>query len=79
MFNLNYFKQKSPQQRFLFILGLTMMLIYLGVGIVVIFFGDLINLDPERFPQKYRIAFGVVLIVYAAIRFSRIISKKESV
>ncbi|MEE1946751.1 hypothetical protein VRU48_16625 [Pedobacter sp. KR3-3] len=78
MFNLNYFKQKSPQQRFLFILGLTMMLIYLGIGIVVIFFGDMINLDPERFPQKYRIAFGVVLIVYAGIRFSRIMSKKES-
>lgn len=79
MFNWSNFKQKSPQQRFLFILGLAMICIFLGVAIVVVFFGDLINLDPDRFPQKYRIAFGVVLIIYAAIRFGRIIKKEDSV
>lgn len=79
MFNWSNFKQKSPQQRFLFILGLAMISIFLGLAIVVVFFGDLINLDPVKFPQNYRIAFGVVLVVYAAIRFGRIISKKETV
>ncbi|KQC01434.1 hypothetical protein [Pedobacter sp. Hv1] len=77
MFNLNYFKQKSPQQRFLFILGLTMLLIYLGIGTVVIFFSQLLPIDPEKFPRPYQVAFGVVLIIYAAIRFGRIINQKD--
>ncbi|WP_379085750.1 hypothetical protein [Pedobacter sp. UC225_65] len=78
MFNLNYFKQKSPQQRFLFILGLTMMLIYLGIGIVIIFFNSLLPIDPEKFPKQYQVAFGVVLIVYAALRFGRLINQKDT-
>jgi hypothetical protein len=61
MFNLNFFKQKSPQQRFLFILGVTMILIFLTLAIIVMFFGDALNLDPAKFPLKYRIAFGVLL------------------
>jgi len=78
MFNLNYFKQKSPQQRFLFILGLTMIFIFVCLAILIAFFGELINLDPERFPQGYRIAFAILLIVYAIIRFNRITSRKDS-
>lgn len=79
MFNWINFKQKSPKERFLFILGLAMISIFLGIAIMVVFFGDAINLDPDRFPTKYRIAFGVVLVVYAAIRFGRIIKNEDSV
>jgi len=79
MFNLNTFKQKSPQQRFLFILGVVMMLVYLGIGIIIIFFSNLLYIDPEKFPANYRIAFGVLLIIYAVIRFSRLLNKKEIV
>ncbi len=78
MFNPNFFKEKSPQQRFLLILGVTMIIIFLALAIVVMFFGDMINLDPVRFPQKYRIAFGVLLLVYAIIRFSRLLKPKEN-
>jgi uncharacterized membrane protein (DUF485 family) len=78
MFNWNFFRQKSPQQRFLFILGLAMMLVYLSIGIVLIFFTKLIPLDPDRFPRTYQVAFGVLLIVYAAIRFGRLINQQES-
>lgn len=78
MFNLNFFKQKSPQQRFLFILGLTMMLIYLAIGIVIIFFSKLLPIDPEKFPKEYQVAFGVLLILYAGIRFGRIIGQKDT-
>jgi uncharacterized membrane protein (DUF485 family) len=78
MFNQNFFKEKSPQQRFLLILGVTMIIIFLGLAILVMFFGELINLDPEKFPQKYRIAFGVLLLIYALIRFSRIYKSKEN-
>jgi uncharacterized membrane protein (DUF485 family) len=78
MFNLNFFKQKSPQQRFLFILGLCMIFIFVCLAIIISFFGELINLDPEKFPKGYRIAFGVLLIIYAVIRFNRITSKNDS-
>ncbi|SFG58883.1 hypothetical protein SAMN04489864_101166 [Pedobacter insulae] len=77
MFNLNFFKQKSPQQRFLFILGLTMLLMYFAIGVVLIF-TNILSLDPDKFPKQYQIAFGVVLIVYGAIRFARLINQKDS-
>jgi len=76
MFNLNYFKQKSPQQRFLFILGLTMFLFYLVLGAILIFWKDLIPLEMEA---KYRIIFGIGLIAYALIRFYRIINQKDPI
>ncbi|RZJ76520.1 MAG: hypothetical protein EOO47_18475 [Flavobacterium sp.] len=78
MFSLNQFKQKSPQQRFLFILGLFMILIFLSIGIILVFFSDMLNLDPEKFPAKYRIAFAIVLVVYSAIRFGRIMNQKDT-
>lgn len=77
MFNWNFFKQKSPQQRFLFILGLTMLLMYFAIGIVLIF-TNILPLDSNRFPKQYQIAFGVILIVYGAIRFGRLINQKDS-
>jgi amino acid permease len=79
MFNMNSLKRKSPQQRFLFILGVVMIVIFVALAVVVVFFGDRINLDPVKFPQKYRIAFGVILIIYAIIRFSRLTKDKEIV
>jgi uncharacterized membrane protein (DUF485 family) len=76
MFNLNSFKQKSPQQRFLFILGLVMFLIYLTLGVVLIFFKELIPIQMEA---KYRIIFALGLIAYALIRFYRLINQKDSI
>lgn len=78
MFNSNNSEQKSPQQRFLFILGVAMIIIFFALAVAVAFFGDQMNLDSEKFPQKYRIAFSVVLIVYAAIRFFRITRDNRS-
>ncbi|RZK49810.1 MAG: hypothetical protein EOO87_19695 [Pedobacter sp.] len=76
MFNFN-FKQKSPQQRFLFILGAFMILIFLSLGIALVFYSDSLNIDEEKFPRTYRIAFAILLVVYAGIRFSRLINKKD--
>ncbi|RZK14860.1 MAG: hypothetical protein EOO43_15775 [Flavobacterium sp.] len=73
MLNLKSFQQKSPQQRFLFILGLVMFAIYIVLGIVLIAWKDF-PIDMER---TYRILLGVILIVYAGIRFSRLINQKE--
>jgi len=68
MFDLKTFQQKSPQQRFLFILGLVMFTVYLILGLVLIFWTDM----PITLDKPYRIALGVLLIVYAAIRFNRV-------
>ena len=73
MFNLRTFKQKSPQQRFLFILGLVMFTFYLILGLLLIFWKDI----PFEIEKTYRILFGLLLIAYAGIRFTRLINPKE--
>ncbi|TKC05167.1 hypothetical protein [Pedobacter frigoris] len=72
MFDLKTFKQKSPQQRFLLILGLVMFAFYLVLGITLIAWKDM----PVTLERSYRIALGVLLIVYAAIRFARVNKQK---
>ncbi|MBB5636718.1 uncharacterized membrane protein (DUF485 family) [Pedobacter cryoconitis] len=74
MFNFNTFKQKSPQQRFLFILGLVMLTMYLVLGAALIFWKDI----PFEIKPTYRILFGLLLIVYAVIRFFRLINQKDN-
>ncbi|WP_246269676.1 hypothetical protein [Pedobacter panaciterrae] len=66
--------QKSPQQRFLFILGLVMFAFYLVLGLTLIVWKDM----PVTIERTYRILLGVLLIVYAAIRFTRIINQKDN-
>jgi len=73
MFDLRTFKQKSPQQRFLFILGLVMFTVYLILGLVLILWKDM----PITLDQPYRIALGALLIIYAAIRFNRVMKPND--
>lgn len=68
------FKQKSPQQRFLFILGLVMFTMYLVLGVALIFWKNI----PFEIEPTYRILFGLLLIVYAVIRFFRLINPKDN-
>lgn len=67
--SLNREEQKSPAKRFLFILGLVFLILYFILGIIIIAWKDF----PIALTQSYRIAFGVLLIVYSIIRFFRII------
>ena len=61
------FKKKSLSQRFLFVIGILFFLLYLVLGLIIIFWDSLpINMDPT-----YRMAFGVLLIVYSFFRFAR--------
>ncbi|MEQ7802474.1 hypothetical protein ABDJ41_21960 [Pedobacter sp. ASV1-7] len=64
--------QKSPQQRFLFILGLVMFFFYIVLGGMLIFGNQVLN----QIETKYRIMLGCLLIVYALIRFVRLINQK---
>ena len=54
-----------------------MILIFLSLGIILIFFSEMLSLDPERLPAQYRIAFAILLVIYSGIRFGRLINKKD--
>jgi hypothetical protein len=73
MFDYNTFKQKSPQQRFLFILGLVMFCLYLVLGVSLIVWKSF----PIEIKPMHRIMLGCLLIVYALIRFYRLIKQND--
>ena len=61
------FKKKSLSQRFLFVIGILFFLLYLVLGLIIIFWKNIpINMEPN-----YRMAFAVLLIVYSFFRFAR--------
>ena len=74
MFDFNSFKQKSPQQRFLFILGFVMFLFYMVLGLTLIVWIDM----PLPIERIYRILLGCLLIVYAVIRFMRVFKQEDN-
>ena len=61
------FKEKSLKERFLLVIGLCFFLMYLVLGLILIFWKEL----PIAMEQKYRVVFGIVLIVYSFFRFIR--------
>lgn len=63
----NNLKKKSPIERFLLILTVLVFLAYFFLGLMFIFWSGL----PFDMQMQYRIAFGVLLIVYSIIRFFR--------
>lgn len=76
MLNFEYFKQKSPSQRFLFVLRLAILFVYLGIGGILIF-TRIVPLDPEKFPRHLQQIFGVLLIIYGVFRFYRLVKDEE--
>ena len=71
---VNSFQKKSLKERFLLVMGILFLMSYLTLGILFIF------MKPFPFPMQYnyRVAFGVLLIVYAMIRFTRIINDSKN-
>jgi hypothetical protein len=67
--SFNNKEQKSPAKRFLFVLGLLMFSLYLILGIAIIFWKEF----PIQLALGYRIAFGVLLIIYSFFRFIRLL------
>jgi uncharacterized membrane protein (DUF485 family) len=74
MFNFNSFRQKSPQQRFLFIFGLVILLFYFALGVLLIFWKDI----PFNIKPTYRVLFGILLIAYAILRFYRLNKQEDN-
>jgi hypothetical protein len=64
----NNLKKKSLIERFLLVITILVFVAYFFLGLMVIFW----NKFPFDMQMQYRIALGVVLIVYAIIRFFRV-------
>jgi hypothetical protein len=62
------FQEKSPKERFLLVIGLTVFLAYFVLGLIFILWKSM----PVNMEYRYRIVFGALLIVYSFIRFFRI-------
>jgi len=63
--------QKSPKRRFLLILGVAAFICVLTLGLMVIFWDKML----PGMPQGQKWAFGGIIILYAFLRFSRLLKK----
>ncbi len=64
------FKQKSPQQRFLFVLGLVFLGLYVFLAVTLFVWKTM----PVDIPYNRRIILGVLLLIYAVFRFTRLLN-----
>lgn len=60
--------RKSPAKRILSLAGIIMFGLYFILGLVILFWPDF----PLEMEKGYRIAFGLLLIIYSFIRFVRL-------
>ncbi|MFC4815822.1 MULTISPECIES: hypothetical protein [unclassified Flavobacterium] len=67
----NNLEKKSLKERFLLVIGILFFLIYLAMGLAVLFWDKL----PLQMPQNYRMVLGVAIIGYAFLRFIRFFQK----
>jgi uncharacterized membrane protein (DUF485 family) len=70
---IDKFKKKSLNERFLLFIGVLFFLIYLTFGLIIIFWKNL----PLQMSIGYRVAFGLLLIVYSFIRFLRFFNSNK--
>lgn len=67
------FKEKSLKERFLLVMGMMFFVLYLGLGLVLIFWNNM----PVAMEPKYRIAFGMLLVIYSYFRFTRFFNSQR--
>ena len=65
--------QKSPQQRFLFVLGIVFFLMYFILGMMIIFWKEL----PIALSWNGRLIMGILLIAYSFFRFVRLLQNNR--
>jgi len=66
-------QKKSLKERFLLVMGILLFLAYLVLGLIFVFWKSI----PIAMLPKYRVAFGVVLIVYSFIRLFRVFNSNN--
>ena len=70
--SLDNFQKKSPKERFLLVMGILLFLLYLSLGLMIIFWETIFSKSfPFLMSSNSRMAFGIVLIVYSFLRFFR--------
>ncbi|RTY86437.1 hypothetical protein EKM00_10855 [Flavobacterium sp. RSP15] len=69
----NSIQKKSLKERFFLVLGILFFLVYLVLGLFIIFMKEF----PIEMDTKYRIVFGLLLIVYSFFRFIRLINSNN--
>jgi uncharacterized membrane protein len=67
-------KQKSLKRRFLLIIGLITFVCVVALGIMVIFWDGI----AQQYPDYVRKVLGGMIILYAVLRFSRLLKKDEN-
>lgn len=72
---IEIFKQKSPLQRFLFVLNLLFLAMYLIMAITLFIWKNM----PVEIPYFNRVILGVILVIYAIIRFYRLSAKFKEI
>jgi len=66
-------QKKSLKERFLLFIGILFFILYFVLGLFIVFMDNF----PIDMIYGYRVAFAVLLIVYAFIRFIRIINDNK--
>lgn len=66
-------QKKSLKERFLLVMAILFFVVYFVLGLFIIFMNDF----PLDMAMEYRIAFGILLIVYSIIRAIRIIKDNK--
>ncbi len=66
-------QKKSLKERFLLVMAILFFVVYFVLGLLIIFMNDF----PLDMAMEYRIAFGILLIVYSIIRAIRIIKDNK--
>ncbi|AFD08743.1 hypothetical protein [Solitalea canadensis] len=69
----NNFKQKSPKERFLLILGVAFIAAYFVLGAMVIFMPTVL----AGLPKDRKLILGCALILYGAFRCYRLVKKNS--
>lgn len=72
---IEIFKQKSPLQRFLFVLNLVFLVMYFVMAITLFVWKNM----PVEIPYFNRVILGVILVIYAIIRFYRLSIKFKEI
>jgi hypothetical protein len=67
-------EKKSPKERFLLVIGILFFLIYLAMGLAIIFWKNL----PIAMQPNYKLALGLVMIVYSFTRLIRFFNSNKN-
>lgn len=66
-------QKKSLKERFLLVIGVLFFFLYFVLGLLIIFMDNF----PLDMSYSYRVAFGILLFVYAFVRVIRIIKDNK--